>query len=397
MIKTIAKLMGLMGFIVLVALVAACTPGTPTPEQIPATDLPVTSSPAPETPAAVPTIDLSSLPVMATPSLAGFDMLDAHNGWGVTDTSLLRTVDGGVTWVNITPPGVTSLGYSSSVYFFDPSNGWVVITALDYVNGTLYRTTDGGIHWTSGSIPFGGGQFSFIDPKTGFVLVGRGAAAGSSAEDVYATADGGATWNAVYVMQPGADETVNTLPFGGQKSGITFLDGLHGWVGGNIPMDGFIYLYASSDGGHTWGKQNVSLPAGYETSMTEVMPVKFVNAKDGILPVSLMKDSFMLDFYVTHDAGQTWSSTTPVTGNNRYSILSQEDILVWDGGTYLHISHDGGLTWNEITTNVNVTDTLMKFDFVDALTGWMLTGDANDHHTFYKTLDGGATWNILIP
>jgi len=386
-----------MGFIVLAGLVAACTSGSPTPEQVPATDLPVTSSLVTETPAAIPTIDLSYLPVVAIPSMAGFEMLDAHNGWGVTDTSLLRTVDGGVTWVNITPPGVTSLGYSSSVFFFDPSKGWVVVAAPDYVNGTLYCTTDGGINWTSGSVPFGGGQFSFIDANTGFVLVGRGVAAGSSAVDVYDTSDGGATWNPVYIMQPGGDNTINSLPFGGQKSGITFLDNQHGWVGGNIPMDGYVYLYASSDGGHTWVKQNVSLPAGYQTSMTEALPVKFVNGKDGILPVSLLKDSSMLDFFITHDSGLTWSTTTPVSGNNRYSIISLEDILVWDGGTYLHLTHDGGLSWNTITTNVNVSDTLMKFDFVDALTGWMLTGDANNHHTFYKTVDGGATWNNLIP
>ena len=144
-------------------------------------------------------------------------------------------------------------------------------------------------------------------------------------------------------------------------------------------------------------KQTINLPAGFETSMTEALPVIFINRQDGFLPIRLMKDSSNLVFFFTHDAGLTWSSTTPVSGSNRYSIISLEEILVWDGGANLYITHDGGRSWNSIVTNVNVADTLMVFDFVDPLNGWYLTGDATNHHAFYKTVDGGATWNVLIP
>jgi photosystem II stability/assembly factor-like uncharacterized protein len=44
-----------------------------------------------------------------------------------------------------------------------------------------------------------------------------------------------------------------------------------------------------------------------------------------------------------------------------------------------------------------VTETLMTIDFVNASTGWALTGDASSHYSLYKTLDGGATWTALIP
>jgi photosystem II stability/assembly factor-like uncharacterized protein len=39
----------------------------------------------------------------------------------------------------------------------------------------------------------------------------------------------------------------------------------------------------------------------------------------------------------------------------------------------------------------------MTFQFVNATTGWALTGDASNHHSLYKTSDGGSTWNILVP
>jgi len=395
--KINANLKGLLSILVVAWMVVACSPVTPTPVQVPATEIPSVQPTATALPVASPTMDLSKLPVIANPSLLGFDMLDFKNGWGYTDTNLVRTEDGGVTWVDITPSGLSSLGYSASVYFLDPLSGWVVTAAQDFVNGTLYYTTDGGFNWTSLSVPFSGGQIDFINASTGFILVGRGAAAGSSAVDVYSTSDGGKSWTAVYVMQAGAGDNVNTLPFGGQKSGFAFLDSSNGWVGGSIPMDGFIYLYATSNGGHTWAKQTVNPPAGFETAMTEVGTPKFFSGTDGYLPVRLMKDSSTFDFFTTHDGGVTWSSTKPIAGDGKYSIVSKEDIIVWDGGQYLHVSHDAGLSWNSILTNVNVVDTLMKFDFVDALTGWMLTGDATNHYIFYKTVDGGATWTVLIP
>jgi hypothetical protein len=70
----------LVGFLAIVFALLACSlPGrvTPTP-----------------TPTTVPT---PSLPVVASPQIVSFHMLDANNGWAVTDTNLLRTTDGGAT------------------------------------------------------------------------------------------------------------------------------------------------------------------------------------------------------------------------------------------------------------------------------------------------------------
>jgi len=342
-------------------------------------------------------VPLPNMLAINNPSLVDISMFDQKNGWGVTETSLVRTLDGGLTWYDITPPGVNRLGYSASIFFLDPDTGWVVIAGPDYLNGTLNYTIDGGLNWSSVAVPFASGQIDFIDHRTGFILVGRGAAAGSSAVDVYSSMDGGVSWVQVYIMQPGVGDDVNTLPFSGQKSGFSFLDSLHGWVGGSIPMDGNIYFYTSLDGGYTWVKQLINLPGGYETAMTEVGTAQFFSDEDGLLPVRLFLENSSYVFFVTHDSGITWTSTTPLVNKGQYSLASINDIFVWDGGANIYKTHDSGLTWNQIITNINVTENLMEIEFVDSETGWMLTGDATNHQTLYKTLDGGSTWSILIP
>jgi hypothetical protein len=34
--------------------------------------------------------------------------------------------------------------------------------------------------------------------------------------------------------------------------------------------------------------------------------------------------------------------------------------------------------------------------FVNASIGWAVTSDANSHYMLYKSVDGGATWTVLI-
>src|SRR5688572_21353939 len=49
-------------------------------------------------------------PLIEGPSLVSVHMLDTVNGWGVTETQIVRTNDGGVTWYNVTPHGITETG-----------------------------------------------------------------------------------------------------------------------------------------------------------------------------------------------------------------------------------------------------------------------------------------------
>jgi photosystem II stability/assembly factor-like uncharacterized protein len=301
-------------------------------------------------------------------------------------------------WYNVTPAGLTELGANvSGKYFMNASTAWLVITGADPMQAQMYRTVDGGLTWTTSLIPFDGGAMQFLDASNGVILVPLGAAAGSEAVAIYKTADSGATWTQVYTNDPNLPGAGTSLPLAGTKNGITFLDAMHGWVGGQEPMPGFFYLFATQDGGTTWVQQTVTMPKGFETAMTEVEPPIFFTAQDGVLPVHLLAEPQSSVYYVTHDAGLTWTVTYPLNVRAHLSTSSLLDVYMWDGGPNLYVSHDTGLTWNAVATNVNVTDTFSAFQFSDVNNGWLLTSDATGHTSFYKSTDGGATWTVIIP
>lgn len=113
-----------------------------------------------------------SAPLIDSPSIIFIKMLDEVYGWGVTETEIVSTNDGGITWYNVTPPGLTDVGYSVSTDFLDRTHAWVqAADPNNYPNGgALYRTTDGGITWASSETPFSAGDMKFVDADNGWMM-----------------------------------------------------------------------------------------------------------------------------------------------------------------------------------------------------------------------------------
>ena len=322
-------------------------------------------------------------------------MLDVNIGWALTDTAVIRTTDGGATWLTASPSGLS--GSPSTAFFLDASTAWLAVMGADPTTGTLFHTSDGGATWSPVAVPFGGGSLKFVDAMHGWELVGLSAGMSHEAVAVYRTNDGGATWTRAIIDDPSVPGFSDSLPLVGDKNGISALDANHAWVTGAQPSDDFIYVYATQDGGTSWVHQDFSIPTGYNPAQTSAALPVFFGSNKAVLPVLLFANTNAAVFYVSQDGGQTWSATTPVAQGGFLAVASASDFFVWDGGTSLNVSHDAGSSWKIITPNVNLKDNLVSFQFVNATTGWALTSDASSHHKLYKTTDGGNTWTVLIP
>ena len=348
-----------------------------------------------EAPPAPPTVTPTNTPIAVpgtivfSPLIRSLNMIDPFNGWAFGVGYLLRTYDGGVTWYNVSMPGVASF---SGGYFPNANNAWVLS------GNALYHTTDGARTWTQNPVPFNGGFIQFINEANGFVLSGLPSGMHKHAVDLYQTTDGGATWVRKYTNNPLDPSAGTSLPFGGNKTGMTWRDTLRGWVSGESPATGSVYLYRTNDGGTTWVQQALPLPAGYGfASITSGTP-KFFNANDGVLPVWMTLDVGQRDLfiYVTRDGGNTWTRSSSFSRQGwKADFVSISQGFTWNINGFMQATGNSGASWNQVASNVNFGSDIPIMDFVSATTGWVVQNQINGVTPLYRTTNGGGTWTLL--
>ena len=398
-------------FTVLAVVLSACAPvGTPPPVPEPApvseadsktpTDIPTpepetespTSTPAPivDDTLVPPTI---AAPIVSSPDITFLHMLNELDGWAITENAILRTTDGGSIWYDVSPQGVTELGYGTANTFLSASQAWVMVADWNdpVGSGLLYRTSDGGLTWTVYPVPFGGGDLTFLDEENGWMMAFLGVAAGSMGVSIYQTDDGGATWTQTYTNDPNLENASDSLPLSGIKSNLTPLDENIAWVGGVIYAPETFYLYKTSDSGQTWAVQTLPAAPGMENTEFAIDsgPI-FTALNDGILPIRFTGDTYRTGFYVTHDSGVNWEFVTFLPGAGEVDFVSPSDGFFWTGEQFF-VTQDGAQTWTTVNADVLFGETFAGMDFVNSRTGWVWTYDQGKYG-IYKTVDGGSTW-----
>jgi photosystem II stability/assembly factor-like uncharacterized protein len=216
-----------------------------------------------------------------------------QTGWAAGGSALLKTTDGGRTWV---PIYTAAEGALLSIQFLDPENGWMTNN-----DGKLFQTRDGGRHWKPVSIACAD-WVSFVDARTGFVLCGlpRNPGPGMMGKSMWRTTDGGEHWTVVDSVSEPQQQRPGGLPFAGYGSGFHFRTAADGWIA--LSRAGLVH---SQDGGKSWHLLVDDLfhnrtPVLDGVDFSEATAVQFLTASRGY---AIVGRTFLV---TTDDGGRTW-------------------------------------------------------------------------------------------
>ena len=355
-------------------------------------------------------------------------MLDEYNGWGLETTGhLLRTVDGGSSWKDVTPPEVGFFATGDTMHAWDFVGTWGACEVCPggWAMGLVaWRTVDGGQTWQRGSLfiadvlDYRPRALQFVDNKKGwFLFVERIGMSGFTYESLIRTNNGGESWMQVLSLSDGCI-----------AGGMIFVDEQEGWMGDDcrvlsntfdgIPVQDFLNgkatpsLNRTTDGGNSWSSFPVPAPTVFPLNFTssDIDPNTWLYC--GIKQMDqISQKAFLLQWscstahsttlveasyaYLTTDRGQTWHSWLS-TGNEAFTNPNTGWRLFATGDgqpSLLQKTMDGGLAWK---TSKEVAWKTAQFNFVSKQVGWANVSD-NLNTSLVHTVDGGKTWIEIKP
>lgn len=228
--------------------------------------------------------------------------------------AILRTSDGGARWTDVTPPDPFSVPqnvFDSSLYFLNAESGWLAVGVQgqgDVGTIAVAHTTDAGTHWTVSTFSsvsqdgFGGLYLNFTNRLDGWILVLSMAGAGQEEKILYATIDGGHTWQQVSCS---CNISTTSLPGDSYPTGFMFND-LKGFVTALNHGDPNVWFYGSSDGGRTWQRIPLPVPSAYRTYYGSAYPPAISGLNGSMFVQFQGQNAGAVVVYRTSDGGRTW-------------------------------------------------------------------------------------------
>lgn len=346
-------------------------------------------------------------------TITQISMVDQFTGWGVAKQlrgveHVVRTQDGGYTWQNVSPPQMLYESGDNSwrvtAKFIDLKRAWVLYTSQSPIFQAYYRvwvTEDGGETWVeSEPIPstgdgayFSPGNFSYVAPGFGWLIVHVEGGMHSDYSEIFATADGGYTWVRVADPYSPTTDSLMSLPI----LEIEFADEVWGMATksteGVMPQ---AFVVQTFDGGYTWKDYFLPAPAGidWEKDLLNCSTLSPAFVGEGQVYLLLNCRDFdgnrYVHFYASQDYGETWQ-ITPLNADVHQLIFWDADTGYALGRNVLR-TFDGGNTWEFVKEMKWQGD----FSFVDAQYGWAVAED-NGRIALVRTEDGGASWDLIKP
>jgi photosystem II stability/assembly factor-like uncharacterized protein len=280
-------------------------------------------------------------PTGSTARFRGLSAVSAEVAWvsGSLGT-VLRTVNRGATWQNVSPPGVSALQFRD-IEAFDAQNA-VILSIGTGTDSRVYVTSDGGAHWTLTFQNQDPNAFydcmTFFDRKRGLAL--------SDPVDgkfrILATDDGGNSWHVVQAQMPAA--LPGEFAFAASGQCIVSAGGKHAWfaTGG----DAIARVFRTNDRGLTWQVANTPIRSGPSAGIFALAfrdPVHGFAVGGDFTTPTVAPDALAR----SADGGATWRLVAAAPNEYRsgaHWITGRDAVAVGPSGS--DASFDQGRSWH---------------------------------------------------
>jgi photosystem II stability/assembly factor-like uncharacterized protein len=258
--------------------------------------------------------------------------------------TILRTVDGGRSWRNVSPPDAAALQFRD-IEAFDRDHA-VALTIGEGDQSRVYVTSNGGRTWTE---TFRNAEptafydcMTFLDRRHGLALSDPV----NGKFRILATSDGGRSWQ-VQSTAGMPDALAGEFAFAASGTCLVSAGG-RAWFasgGGSAAR-----VFTSTDGGRTWSVVNTPVPSGPSAG---IYSLAFKDRRHGIAvggdfaTPTVAPDAAAVSRY----GGRSWTTSAVVPGEYRSGaawVAGSTALAV--GPTGSDLTFDGGRTWKLFDT-----------------------------------------------
>ncbi len=284
-------------------------------------------------------------------------------GWMVSNYEVFKTTDAGLSW-QIVQVG-TSSESKYKVQFVSNTTGWITFYNSQTGEGYIKRTTDGGQTWQNYAL----GITGYSSLKTFFLSSSLGWCV--SGNSVRKTVDGGETW----ISLPSLSNDYG-------KNDIYFTDQNTGWI---LGYDAMLH---TTDGGQSWINNSSGFP-GFEGEPSTFNKIRILSSglallttnRNAFFSTSIQEGWTFVSHYITN------ATSIALNSFDKAWIVGEGGLIVTSSGII-----NGEWKWKDVRGFGKISSSRQTqfIDFVSESVGWKSSFD----RSIQKTTNGGKTWQL---